>query len=50
MRKAPNNNVKLGRESYRNSKERHDNPHQPGSADYKAWDRGWNAERRENER
>jgi len=50
MRKGPNPRVKLGRESYCNSKERDENPFPKGSGDHKAWDRGWMAERRENER
>ena len=49
MKKRPNPNLKLGRESYRNNKERGENPHTKGSEDFKAWDRGWCAEWRDNQ-
>lgn len=49
MRRAPNPNVKLGRQSYHNSLEREDNPHPPGTDNYRAWDRGWRKEWRANQ-
>lgn len=50
MRKAPNPAVKLGRSDYHNSKEREDNPYAHGTANQKAWDKGWMKERRESAR
>jgi len=50
MRKPPNPNVQLGRSDYRNSKNRYENGFPADSDDHRAWDRGWMAEHRANNR
>lgn len=49
-RKPINPAVKQGRFDYQHSKERDDNPYDRGTDNHKAWDRGWMAERRENDK
>lgn len=50
MRRGPNPVVKQGRAAYRHSAGLESNPYARGTADWRAWQRGWLAERRENER